>query len=71
MTQHLNRAAMDYWEEVDRAVDGPLRQTVQDSLGTGEYVDTWVEQMVQNTLDMMPADDAPNARPTRRIGLSE
>ena len=71
MTQHLNRAAIDFWTEVDLRVDGPLRETVKASLGNGEYVDSWVNQMVQNALDMMPDDDAPDAAPTRRIGLPE
>ena len=62
---------MDFWAEVGQRVGGPLRDTVENTLGDSNYVDSWVDQMVQNAIDMMPDDDAPNASPTRRIGLPE
>lgn len=56
MTHQRNQAAIDYWNAMDRRIDAALRQKVQESLGDGRYVDLWVDQMVQNSIDTMPED---------------
>lgn len=49
MSSSMNREAVTIWTSVGDRVEEQLREQVRHSLGSEDWVDLWVNQLVANT----------------------
>lgn len=64
-----NRTHQKTGANINAVNDASLRHTFAKTFGHDRHVDAMIDRMVQNAIDMMPEEPAPDAKPVRRIGL--